>query len=68
MPHLGVLARLALEPIGLTRDPEQRLVDGVRLTLCGGRAGGEREHQHEKRERRPHRFSIGRNTDAVYQV
>jgi hypothetical protein len=68
VPHLGVLARLALEPIGLSRDPEQRLVGGVRLALCGGSAGCEGEHKHEKRERQPHRFSIGRNTDAVYQV
>ena len=68
VPHLGVLARLTLEPIGLSGDPEQRLVDGVRPALCRGCAAGEGEHQHEKRERRPHRFSIGRNTDAVYQV
>ena len=65
---LGVLARLTLEPIGLSGDPEQGLVDGVRPALCRGCAAGEGEHQHEKRERRPHRSSIGRNTDAVYQV
>jgi hypothetical protein len=33
--------------------------------LCSGNSGGQREHQHEERERRPHGFSIGRKTDAV---
>jgi hypothetical protein len=63
--HLGVLARLALEALGLASDPEQRLVVDVAPALCSGHSGDQREHQHEERERRPHRFSIGRKTDAV---
>ena len=65
VPHLRVLAGLALEAVGLARDPEQRLVVDVARAPRSGCSGGEHEHQQEKRGRRPHELSIGRNTDDV---
>ncbi len=49
LSHLGVLARLALEAIGLARDPQERLVDGIAPALGGGNTDDEGEHKHEER-------------------
>ena len=67
LPHLRVLAGLALEAIGLARDPQERLVDGFAPASSGGHADGESKQEHEERERRPHELSIGRKKDGVYR-